>query len=169
MDVPSVTNKPKKRKINGKARDDLKKRRLSSHEIGENCYCQRFKCFEVTTEAERQELIARFNDLGSKDEQDAFLSTLVTVKPIERRRQREDCANHIPNDNSYSYFVPIQRGERSSQVPVCFRGFLSCFGITKRRMETIKNSLKNTGLLVVFILCVICRSKYQSRSSRPWL
>ena len=99
MDAPSVTNKTKKREIYDKARDDLKKRRLSSHEIGDNCYCQRFKCFQVTIEAERQELIARFNDLGRKDEQDAFLSTLVTVKPIERRRQRGDCANHIPNDN----------------------------------------------------------------------
>ena len=77
MDAPTVTNKTNKREIYDKARDDLKKRRLSSHEIGDNCYCQRFKCLEVTTEAERQELIARFNDLGSKDEQDAFLSTLV--------------------------------------------------------------------------------------------
>ncbi|KAL2079322.1 hypothetical protein ACEWY4_025066 [Coilia grayii] len=123
----------------------MKKIRVTIHETGEDCKCTRFRCFEVTTTAERDYLIGQFNSLSTKNERDAFLSRLVTVGPVKRRRQREGSARHLPNDHSYTYCIPVKRGESSTDIKVCFKGFIAIFGITKRRVETIKKHLATTG------------------------
>ena len=51
------------------------------------CKCQR-KCYEAFSDAERGDLLQRFNDLGNKEVQDAYLFGLISSRPIQRRRPR---------------------------------------------------------------------------------
>ncbi|GFO32007.1 vitamin B12-dependent ribonucleotide reductase [Plakobranchus ocellatus] len=142
---PQLTDRPKKRKINDRASDLLKQERLSSHTTGGSCNCTRFQCFEVTTAPERENLIAKFNSLSSKDDQDSFLASLISITSVRRRRPREDSQNNIPNNNSYTYVAPIVRGDNCVKIQVCFKAFQSLFGITHRRIATVKTALSETG------------------------
>ncbi|CAG4929952.1 unnamed protein product [Parnassius apollo] len=45
-----TTINTKKRKRTGRMSDVLKKLRLQNHELGDDCKCDRFKCFELTSE-----------------------------------------------------------------------------------------------------------------------
>ena len=49
-----VTDKPKKQKQSGRKKDALKKQRLSSHRIDEDCHCARFKCFESVCDNQKK-------------------------------------------------------------------------------------------------------------------
>lgn len=76
----------KKRKIHGPMKDVMKKLRLASHETGSNCACKHLKCFDVVVETERRRIIAEFNNMRTKDDQDSYLGGLITVLPVKRRR-----------------------------------------------------------------------------------
>ena len=67
--APTFTDRPKKRKLLGRQKDQAKKARLAGHIVGKDCRCPRLYCFQNTSEAERQALIAAFNALESKDAQ----------------------------------------------------------------------------------------------------
>ena len=145
QDTPCVTNKPKKRRSSGRKKDQLKKVRLSSHQTGEDCKCKRFKCFEATTREERDRLITAFNELQNKDAQDAFLSTLIGVLNVARRRPKTDGTDPKPKDKSYSYKIKVQRDDKVEEVDVCVKGFIAVFGISHKRVRTIQTALKETG------------------------
>ena len=67
--VPILTDKPKKRKINGSKQDQAKKQKLSSHITGPDCKCKRLKCFETVKVENRASLIDSFNALPTKNAQ----------------------------------------------------------------------------------------------------
>ena len=69
--APTFTDRPKKRKVLGRQKDQAKKARLAGHIVGKDCRCPRLYCFQNASEAERQALIAAFNALESKDAQDS--------------------------------------------------------------------------------------------------
>ncbi|GFN85748.1 hypothetical protein PoB_001225400 [Plakobranchus ocellatus] len=145
-DAPVLTDRPKKRKSVGRQRDIAKKARVSNHVLGEDCNCSRFQCFQATTDEERQALINVFNALESKDSQNSFLSTLIKVESVARRRPRHELEDRAkPKDRSYAYIVKVQREGGAKSVPVCLKGFCAMFGITHRRVRTIQTALKETG------------------------
>ena len=147
LERPSVTEKPKKRKILGSQRDLQKMQRLSNHSTGVDCGCTRYKCFESVNEAERANLISVFNDYATKNEQDAYLSCLMRTSTVKRRRPRQVGGeeNVKPKNMSVSYYVCVKRGPTHEALTICVKAFCYIYGITKNRVETIRNALFKTG------------------------
>ena len=80
---PNVTNNPRKRKINGKKRENDKKMRLSSHTTGDPCKCTRLQCFEKLSVEARKSILDRFNELNTKDELDAMIAACITYNTLQ--------------------------------------------------------------------------------------
>lgn len=141
-----INNSTKKRKTTGRTEDVMKKLRLSSHEQGAPCNCSRFKCFEIIDENNRRNIIKYFNSLGSVSEQNLYLSGLINVHNVQRRRSRKlDDVSNV-HAAAYSYKVKIKDSNESNKdVPVCFKAFISLHGITKGKIEYLQRSLKTTG------------------------
>lgn len=59
----------KKRPKTGRVQDVMNKIRLSAHEQGDPCQCQRLKCFEVIGDEERRNILLTFNNMTSNDQQ----------------------------------------------------------------------------------------------------
>ena len=57
--------------------------------------------FLKTTELERTHIIAQFNSMRSKDEQDSFLVGLIEILPVKQRRSRKDVGGQYYHDFSY--------------------------------------------------------------------
>lgn len=148
-DEPEMPNQlTKKRKVTGRVSDASKMVRLMSHATGPDCNCKKFKCFEVTTNEERQALIKEFNLLKTFDIQNAHLAGLISVLPIANRRPRIG-TGLTSNECSYCYKVRVVRDGGSVELPVCHKGFMSIHGITNRRTQTLKKSLAMRGMAPV--------------------
>lgn len=152
--IPQLTDKPKKRKKTGGKKEIKKQRLLSSHVTGPDCKCGGYRfgrssegCFEKTTEEEREALVSHFNSLLNKDGQDSYLACLIQVDTVQQRRPGKAIPEERQNPHSFSYkyCVKVSRNSTAVKVPVCFKGFLSMFGITKSRVERIRASLATAG------------------------
>ena len=75
--------KHKKKAANGRKREFTQNLRLKNNVIGIPCNCVSLKCFEVTTEDDRIKLISYFNNLKTNDEQDLYISSLISVHSIK--------------------------------------------------------------------------------------
>ena len=140
------TKNPKKRRVLGSISDANKKRRLSTHETGPNCMCTRLQCFENVSENERNRIIAHFNELSSKAEQDAYLSKYIEVLPVQQPRSRKkDTENEQHHNFSYQYFVPTLQPDEFTKVSVCVKAFCSIHGITVKRVRYIRESIARIG------------------------
>lgn len=135
----------RKRRRIGRIRDADKMLRATTHEIGEDCKCKRFHCFNEIKENERFALISKFNSLGDRNKQNAYLAGLISVKPIKKRRLRKPEEEATLNNHSYQYKVRVIRNDTVDEVQICFKAFISIFGITIRRIQTIKEALTTTG------------------------
>ena len=142
---PQIGSKPRKRPIIGDKKTLEKQKRLSNHQTGPNCHCSRFHCYENVSAEERDGIIAHFNSLGSKDEQDCLLSSYITITPVQRRKANKDREQAHPHDFSYRYSVSVSRSGTPVNVPVCHKAFLSLFGVTRKRIELIRDSVVKTG------------------------
>ena len=140
-----LTDKPKKRAVKGRKRDQNKQTRLSGHVTGPDCACKRFECFKIVSADERARIIAHFNSLVSKDEQDSLLSGLIEILPVKRRRSRKETEPSFYHEYSCQYFVKVEKEENFVKMPVCIKAFCSLFGITKERLRRIRNSLSSNG------------------------
>lgn len=135
----------KKRKKIGRMKDVMKTLRLMSHETGNSCNCSRLKCFDNVVVEERKRIIKEFNSMLTFDEQNSYLSGLITVLPIMRHRPRTD--NGIPNAAFYSYRLRVKKDKNNYEdIQVCYKAFLSVHGITGRRVQTIQQSLRKMGV-----------------------
>lgn len=122
----------------------LKKLRVQSHEIGEDCQCK-LQCFQKFTERERLENIKQFNLLEDWNQQSSYLSSLMLITPIMRRRSRKQAEEAQFRDCNYQYRVKVNRDNEVVEIRVCGKAFMSLHGITKRRLMTIQKALKLTG------------------------
>ena len=77
---------------------------VPARETGPACKCKR-KCFYAFSDAERHDLLSRFNGLGNKEVQDAYLFGLISTKPIQRRRPRRSSGK--ARRASYYYHVSV--------------------------------------------------------------
>ena len=93
--TPQVSDTPRKRPKTSRKSEQHKKQRLSQHTVGPDYRCSRFKCFQYIAEDERQVPIERFNGLASKNEQDSYLASCISVASVARRRPREESANQM--------------------------------------------------------------------------
>lgn len=139
----------KKKRKHGSMFEASKKLRNSTYETGVNCHCTRYKCFDNVTLEDRNLLIRHFNKLEDRNSQNAYLSALVSVNTVKRRRPRQAEQDATLNTFSYTYKVRVSRETCLEDIQVCFKAFLAIFGITNRRLQTIKSSLGSTGLAPV--------------------
>lgn len=121
--------------------DVLKKLRLQSHEFGDDCKCDRLKCFEMTSEDQRTRIIRQFNSFGNRYDQDNYLSGLITVSKIQRRRPRVVKENAKLHNKSYSYKIRMI-GDDTYEIPVCRKAF---FFLTWYHGKKTSVSSKVTG------------------------
>nr|CAI5833466.1 unnamed protein product [Callosobruchus analis] len=54
---------------------------------GANCNCAK-DCINRLSESEKRDIIVAFNNLADQDKQDSYLSSLIKVCSISRRRKR---------------------------------------------------------------------------------
>nr|CAD7603913.1 unnamed protein product [Timema genevievae] len=85
----SSKQKLKKRRKFGRVRDASKRLRLHSHETGEPSKCRK-RCFDVLSDESKKRIIKNMNDFISHDEINLYLSGLITVVPVQRKRLRKD-------------------------------------------------------------------------------
>ncbi|KAG8308514.1 hypothetical protein J6590_108027, partial [Homalodisca vitripennis] len=143
---------PRKRQSYGTLRDATKTLRAQSFELGENCFCKRFRCFEVIPVNEQKRILDNFNEIGATSRepwnaQSSYLAGLISVLPVNRRRSREaDQAAARTHDCTIGYRERISRNEGNRDVQVCKKAFMAVHGITKRRLTNIQDSLKKLGV-----------------------
>lgn len=145
VQVSSSTSSTRKKPKIGRERDASKRLRDSTYETGEDCRCKQLKCFENVREAERRDLISTFNTFGNRNEQNSYLAGLISVKPVERRRPQKPLEEARLNDFSYVYKVRVVRDGKVEELRVCFKAFKSFFGVTNRRLQTVKFTLATMG------------------------
>lgn len=73
------------------------------------------------------------------------MSGLISVAPVQRRRNRKNTNEASFHSSSYFYRVRIKVNDKLQDVSVCYKAFLSLFGITNHRVQTIKKSLTEFG------------------------
>ena len=135
----------KKEQIHGRKSEERKRLKLSGHKSGSNCNCSRLKCFEKVAESERSRIIAHFNGLRSKAEQDSVLSNLIDILPVKRRRSRKKDNNGLLHDFSYQYYVNTLDDGKYSRINVCIDAFCSIFGSTRGRVRFVRESIATSG------------------------
>lgn len=143
--VPALNLSTKKRKRYGKLSDVMKKINLRSHVIGKDCGCKRYKCFENVPEVGRLQIIRRFNELNSVDEQNIYLCGLITVLPVKQRRPRKVEEASVLHDASYNYRIRFSDNGDVQEKQVCRKAFLAMHGIERKKLEVLQRSLKLKG------------------------
>lgn len=114
----------KKRKVSGRMVDVRKKLNLMTHVLGQNCEC-RLKCFEVVPDSVKKSILWQFNLMESKDEQDSYLSGMISVLPVARRRNRKPAEEARTNSATFKYRI---RGKNENnqtlEYDVCKKGIM---------------------------------------------
>lgn len=135
----------KKRKKTGKVSDVMKKLRATTHEVGDDCQCSRYKCFHVVSPENRKRIINNFNGLGDYNAQNQYLGGLISVVPVKQRRNRNPQEEANFNLSSYCYRVRAYVDDNLQDVTVCYKAFMSLHGIGNNRVQTIKKHLTSFG------------------------
>lgn len=103
--------------------------------------CKRLKCFENISPDARKELLAQFNLMASKDEQDSHLTGLISFGNVGRKRPRNPPESR--KDHAVVYHYKIRWAGKD--VPVCLKAFLAIHGVTIARIHRLQNSLLYCG------------------------
>ncbi|KAF2887172.1 hypothetical protein ILUMI_19001 [Ignelater luminosus] len=107
------------------------------------------RCFDVIDSSKRQALIRNFNKMKDRNEQNAYLCGLISMKDICRRRPRKDGGSARLRDKSHTYKVRIQHAEGLfEEMSVSQAAFISLHGIKNHRLCTRKWYMKIKGEVV---------------------
>ncbi|XP_046673727.1 uncharacterized protein LOC124362896 [Homalodisca vitripennis] len=79
----------KKARISGSAYTSYSGKSVPERAPGNSCKCKH-KCFQNIDEDERLNTFKKFVDLGTKNEQDCYLQSLMALSEIKRRRRRKE-------------------------------------------------------------------------------
>nr|XP_047140293.1 uncharacterized protein LOC124815558 [Hydra vulgaris] len=90
-------------------------------------------------------LIRYFNSLSSKDAQDSYLASLITLNNVSKRRPRNINLKDYNSNYKYKFLITNHEILTSSFIYVCFSAFILIFGMKDGRLETIKRSLLTKG------------------------
>lgn len=145
---PQPTQNAKKRRKHGRLSDVKKRMMVQTHETGEDCGCTRLKCFESVNETDRCAIIKQFNALPDRDAQRMYVSGLIEVKLVQRRRPRKSHSEALLHDHTYAYKVRVKNDNTMREIPVCYKAFLALHGISPRTVQTIQKQLKECGRVV---------------------
>jgi len=124
---PSMWKRNVSKELRAKGQEcvSLRKKFVKKRVTGPPCKCN-LKCFNNVTDEQRLILLNIFNEIGNKEMQDTFLSGLIEIKDIIRRRP---ITNEKPNRSvACSYKVRL---DGVNEIKVCKNAFCSIFGIGK--------------------------------------
>lgn len=96
-----------------------------------NFRCRK-KCFSLVSEVNRLEIFTKFIDFSTKNEQDAYLQSLISTMPVKNRRPRKHEAARL-NQSTFSYSVSCSSGKFN----ICKNAFLSIHAITSDRVRRL--------------------------------
>ena len=82
--------------------------------------------------------------MSCKDQQDAFLASIMTPIEVRQRRPRIGSKENDLHCYSYQYHLLIAR-DPLVKTQICYKAFLSIFNISKSRLERIQKVLTTTG------------------------
>ncbi|CAH1099464.1 unnamed protein product [Psylliodes chrysocephalus] len=136
----------KKRPKQGRLTDVNKKLEVQSHEIGKECDCKRLQCSKTIPAEGKRDFIRNFNLLESTDKQNSYLCGHVSIDPVKNRRPRVDEENARLRDVVALYKIRYLHENKLNELEICRDEFIALHGITKRRIECLLTSLKNTGI-----------------------
>jgi hypothetical protein len=60
----------------GRERNVLKKLRATTHELGPNCKCKRYRYFKKVSDKDKKRIIKEFNSLGNYNDQSTYVDLL---------------------------------------------------------------------------------------------
>lgn len=86
----------------------------------------------MVSEANRLEIFTKFIDFSTKNEQDAYLQSLISTMPVKNRRPRKEERARL-NQSTFSYSVSCSTGKFS----VCKNAFVSIHGISPDRVRRL--------------------------------
>ena len=87
---PTPTDLPRKWQCHTWQREDNKHSRLSLHVTGDDCKCKCFKYLEKINSVQRKIVVDKFNNIQTKNLQDAYLCGLISNYATKRHRIRGD-------------------------------------------------------------------------------
>ena len=73
-------------------------------------------------------------------DQDRLLSSLMVISSPKRRRRRSDESNRKPNMYTVQYLIR----KDTDEVPVCAKFFSALFNVSRRRLNTIASTVKQS-------------------------
>ncbi|XP_044760901.1 uncharacterized protein LOC123318356 [Coccinella septempunctata] len=125
----------------------MKKIKACSYEMGDDCRCKRYKCFESVSLEERKRILKDFNNLCDYNRQNEYLGGLITIVPVKQRRNTKDDDEANFHTASYTYRVRCYVEGKLQDVHVCYKAFLAIHGISNRRVQTLKRKLTFSGVV----------------------
>ncbi|KAF2899582.1 hypothetical protein ILUMI_06590 [Ignelater luminosus] len=141
--LQDLINTSKKKRIRCSVLEASKHLSNHTYETGMPCNCSNLRCFDVINSSKRQALNRNFNKMKDRNEQNAYLCGLISMKDICRRCPRKDESSTRLRDKSCPYKVRIQYAEGPfEEISVCQAAFISLHGVTNRRLCTIKWYMK---------------------------
>ena len=102
---------------------------------GEPCSCK-LKCFNSVSEDDRVEIVTRFLNIASKDQQDLYLQGLIDCNDVQRHRKRKSDSNSA-RTKSFTYHVMVG----DLRKIVCRQAFFSLHAVTNERVKRIRKLL----------------------------
>ena len=91
-------------------------------------------------------ILLKFYDLQTKDEQDLYLQSLMEVTSIDRPRARPNTSyeKQKPKLKTISYNLKLN----GSPVPVCKKAFINAYNVSTKRVRRIANLLQRDEIPV---------------------
>ena len=141
---PPTPLEKRKRKRNPEEWKKVKKQKLvnagQGKELKPPCGPKcRLRCHEKFSEEMRSQIFTEFYASADKATQSQQLSSLVTVHPKKKPRNKENVNSR--RKNTREYFL-LSKGVN---IKVCQKMFLNTFSIDEKRLRTILNNRTETG------------------------
>ena len=121
-----------------------KRRKIKVYRPGPPCECK-WKCCEDIPQAKRNLLINLLNGLPDKDAVDSYVTSLIRVRPVVRRRVENP---RLTQNVSAEYSIPLL-GEADDEsmihVSVCRKAFIGLTGIKDKALRRLVANLAEQG------------------------
>ncbi|XP_063239520.1 uncharacterized protein LOC134540614 [Bacillus rossius redtenbacheri] len=130
-------NVAKSKRARGEAYVGHRGKKKPGRQTATNCKCKK-NCLGSLTNERKHLFLKAFNNIAEQERQDSYLSGLITVLSVARRRIVS--GNKSPRCFSIKYKVR----DGPKQIEVCKMGFCLLHGIGKKRVERIAKHMSTS-------------------------
>ncbi|CAK1597793.1 unnamed protein product [Parnassius mnemosyne] len=122
----------KLKKAQGKEHINHRNNLIKKRVVGPDCRCKVLKCYTKISSQDRENIILHFNKLGNKNDQDAYLMSLISSSYPKRHTTEAPQKYRMA---SYSFKIRVGVNE----IPVCLTAFCNIHGVTKGRVRRLQH------------------------------